>query len=214
MTDNQQNTTAVEEIKSTPVLNIDEEADKDVAKRAGGFDKKNSRGGSGGGDRRDGGRGRGGKRGRDSGQGEDGIDQKVVEVARVTRVVAGGKRMRFRACVVVGDKKGKVGMAVAKGADVSAAVNKAVTRATKDMIDVPIYKNSIPHHIYTKLGAAKIMMKPATLGTGIKAGGAMRIVLELAGVQNVIGKILGTNNKINNVKATILALSQLKKRTK
>ncbi len=140
----------------------------------------------------------------------DEFDQVIIDIARVTRVMAGGKRMSFRACVVVGDKKGKVGSAVAKGADVTIAVNKAVTKAKKNLINVPIVNETIPHRVDCKFGAAKILLKPAPKGTGVIAGGAIRPVLELAGVSNVVAKILGTKNKMNNVKAAIKALSQFK----
>lgn len=139
------------------------------------------------------------------------FDQSVIDIARVTRVMAGGKRMRFRACMVIGDKKGRVGSAVAKGADVTLAINKAVNKAKKNLINVPIIKETIPHRVDAKFGAAKILIKPAPKGTGIIAGGAVRTVLELSGVGNVVAKILGTNNKINNVKATMKALQMLKK---
>jgi small subunit ribosomal protein S5 len=139
------------------------------------------------------------------------FDQRIIDIARVTRVMAGGKRMRFRACVVIGDRKGRVGSAVAKGADVTLAINKAVNKAKKNLVNVPIINETIPHRIDVKFGAAKIMLKPAPKGTGIIAGGAVRTVLDLAGVSNVVAKILGTNNKINNVKATIKALKTLKR---
>lgn len=142
---------------------------------------------------------------------EKDFDQQIIEIARVTRVMAGGKRMRFRACVVIGDRKGKVGSAIAKGADVTLAVNKAVTKARKNMINVPLINETIPHQVKVKFGAAKILIKPARIGTGIIAGGAVRAVLDLAGVSNVVAKILGTNNKINNVKGTIKALQLLKR---
>jgi small subunit ribosomal protein S5 len=139
------------------------------------------------------------------------FDQSIIDIARVTRVMAGGKRMRFRACVVIGDRKGRVGAAVAKGADVTIAVNKAVTKAKKEMINVPLFNQTIPHQINVKYKAAKILLKPAPKGTGIIAGGAVRIVLDLTGVSDIVAKILGTNNKINNVKATIKALKMLKR---
>ncbi|MBU1164667.1 30S ribosomal protein S5 [Patescibacteria group bacterium] len=139
------------------------------------------------------------------------FEQSIIDIARVTRVMAGGKRMRFRACIVIGDKKGKVAMAVAKGADVTLAVNKAVNQAKKKWIHVPIINETIPHEVKIKWKAARILIKPAPKGTGIIAGGAVRTVMELAGVNNVVAKILGTNNKINNVTATIAALESLKK---
>jgi small subunit ribosomal protein S5 len=138
------------------------------------------------------------------------FEQKILEIARVTRVTAGGKRMKFRACVLVGDKKGRVGMAVAKGADVTAAVAKASTKAEKNLIKVSLKDETISHEIKEKFGAAVVLMKPAPKGTGVKAGGAMRNVFELAGVPNVVGKILGSKNKINNSRATINALSKIK----
>lgn len=142
---------------------------------------------------------------------QDDFDQVIVDIARVTRVMAGGKRMRFRACVLIGNRKGKVGMAVAKGKDVALAVNKAVTKARKDLITVPIINETIPHQIRCQFKAAEILLKPAPKGSGIIAGGAARSVLDLAGVSNVVAKILGSNNKINNVRATLLALKRLKR---
>lgn len=149
---------------------------------------------------------------RDDARGADKeFDQAIVDIARVTRVMAGGKRMRFRACVVIGDRKGRVGTAVAKGADVTLAVNKAVNKAKKSLVHVPTINETIPHEVAIKYGAAKLLLKPAPKGTGIIAGGAVRIVLGLAGISNIVAKILGTNNKINNVKATIEALKMLKR---
>lgn len=138
------------------------------------------------------------------------FDQRILELARVTRVTQGGKRMRFRACVIIGDRKGRVGYGVAKGADVTASVAKAATQAKKRLVTVPLRNGTIPHAVAQKFAAADIILKPAPQGTGVKAGGAMRVVLELAGVPNAIGKILGSNNKINNTKATMLALKKLK----
>ena len=142
---------------------------------------------------------------------EKDYDQAMIDIARVTRVMAGGKRMRFRACVVVGDRKGRVGYAVAKGADVTLAINKAVTKAKKHLIHVPIVNETIPHRVQVKSGAAKLLLKPAPKGSGIIAGGAVRIVLDLAGVSNVVAKTLGSKNKINNVSATFKALQSLKR---
>jgi small subunit ribosomal protein S5 len=142
---------------------------------------------------------------------KDEFEQRIVDIARVTRVMAGGKRMRFRACVVIGNKKGKVAVGIAKGADVTLAVAKAVNMARKDIIDVSIVNTTIPHEINYKLGAAKVLLKPARKGNGVIAGGATRIVLELAGVHNITSKNLGTNNKVNVAKCTIEALRSLKK---
>ena len=140
----------------------------------------------------------------------DEYEQRIIDVARVTRVMAGGKRMRFRACVAIGNRTGKVAVGIAKGADVTFAVTKAVNDAKKSMIEVPIFNDTIPHEIYQKLGAAKILFKPAGRGKGVIAGGAVRLILELAGIKNVTSKNLGTNNKINVAKCTVLALSNLK----
>lgn len=142
----------------------------------------------------------------------DEFDQKIIDIARVTRVMAGGKRMSFRACVVVGNKKGKIGMGVKKGADVSLAVNKAVAYAKKHLVTIKINGDTISHTIRNKNGGAVIFLKPATKGTGVIAGGAMRPVIEVAGIKDVIGKMLGSKNKINNVAATIEALTQLRER--
>ena len=138
------------------------------------------------------------------------LKQEIIDIARVTRVMAGGKRMSFRACVVVGDDQHRIGYGVAKGADVAAAVQKATRQAEKSMFQVPLKNETIPHSVFEKFGAARIMIKPAPKGTGVKAGGAVRVVLELAGVPNVVAKIMGTRNKINNVKATYEALRKLK----
>jgi small subunit ribosomal protein S5 len=159
-----------------------------------------------GGDRR----GRGGKpRGRRPEQEDREFDQQILELARVTRVTKGGKRMRFRVTMVIGDRKGRVGYGIAKGADVQTAVQKAVNQAKKKLITVPIVNGSIPHALEVKFSAAKVILKPAPKGTGIKAGGAVRTVLEFAGVPNITGKILGSGNKINNTKATMKALTLL-----
>ena len=138
------------------------------------------------------------------------FDQKVVEVKRVTRVVAGGKRMRFRALVVIGDHKGKVGMGLKKGADVSESVNKAVNAAKKNMITLPLVNETIPHGIVIKYKSSSLMLKPAKPGSGVIAGGAVRSVMDLAGVKNVVSKMLGSNNKVNNVKAVFAAFSKMK----
>lgn len=139
------------------------------------------------------------------------FEQKIIDLARVTRVMAGGKRMRFRACVALGDRKGQVGWGLAKGADVALAVAKAVNQAKKKMLRVKLVKNTIPHQIEVKYKAAKILLKPATEGKGIIAGGPVRTILELAGVTNVYAKILGnSSSKINNVQAVFGALSKLK----
>jgi len=148
--------------------------------------------------------------GQDGGRERSEFDQKVVEVKRVTRVVAGGKRMRFRALVVIGDHKGKVGLGLEKGADVSESVNKAVNQAKKNMIVLPLVNETIPHEIKIKYKSSSLMLKPAKAGSGIIAGGAVRQVCELAGVKNIVSKMLGSNNKVNNVKAVFEAFKKMK----
>lgn len=138
------------------------------------------------------------------------FEQKILDLSRVTRVTKGGKRMRFRTCLIIGDKKGRVGMGIAKGSDVAISVEKAFRRAKKNLIEVPMVNGTIPHEVRIKLGAARILLKPAPEGTGLKSGGAVRLVLELAGVPNAVSKILGSNSKINNARATFDALRSLK----
>ncbi len=140
------------------------------------------------------------------------FEQKTIDLARVTRVVAGGKRMRFRATVAVGDMKGRVGIGIAKGSDVSNAIQKAVTAAKKHLIRVPMVGDSIPHPVIAKFRAAKVLLKPAPAGTGVIAGGPLRAVMELAGIKNVVSKILGSPNKINNLYAVMQAFGQLRTR--
>ncbi|MEK7508544.1 MAG: 30S ribosomal protein S5 [Patescibacteria group bacterium] len=141
--------------------------------------------------------------------------QTTVELARVTRVTKGGKRMRFRACVVVGDKKGSVGFGVAKGADVTLALSKAARQAKKNMVKIILEKGTtIPHVVYAKYKAAKVLLKPAPPGSGIIAGGSVRMVLEAAGVPDVVSKCLGSKSKINNIKATFEAIKKLRARRK
>ncbi len=138
------------------------------------------------------------------------FDQSLVDVARVARVVKGGKRFRFRATIVIGDRKGKVGMGVAKGPDVTTAIAKAVNQAKKNFIMVPLVNETIPHEITYKYSSASVFLKPARPGTGIIAGGGVRAVAELAGIKNLLSKMLGSANKINNIRATLLALSALR----
>jgi small subunit ribosomal protein S5 len=137
-------------------------------------------------------------------------EEKNLEISRVTRVTKGGKRMRFRALTVIGNRKGRVGFGVAKGLDVAAATSKSATQARKSLLTVPLVNETIPHVVLAKFGAARVLLKPAPKGTGVKAGGAVRIVLELAGIPNVVSKMMGSANKINNVKTTFLALKKLR----
>ncbi len=138
-------------------------------------------------------------------------DQKVLDMARVTRVVAGGRRFSFRATVGLGNKKGKIGVGVGKGLDVSQAVEKAVADAKKNMIVVVLKDGTIPHEIEAKYAAARVFLKPAPKGKGLVAGGAMRIICSLAGIENITAKIISkSTNKLNNARATLEALKKLK----
>jgi small subunit ribosomal protein S5 len=139
------------------------------------------------------------------------FEQRILDIARVTRVMKGGKRMSFRACVAIGDKKGRIAVALGKGADVTLAVNKAVNKAKKNIVFVPIVNDTIPHEIKNKFGSAIVLLKPASQGRGVIAGGVVRVIMDLAGVKNISSKILGTNNKVNNAKCTVLALDKLRK---
>lgn len=139
------------------------------------------------------------------------FDQKVLDIRRVTRVVAGGKRFRFRATVVLGDRKGRVGVGIDKGADTSESIEKATRSAKRNLITVPIKNNTIPHEVIGKFSSAVVLLKPAKEGRGVIAGGPVRVVMSLAGIANVTSKILGTTtNKLNNARAAIEALKKLK----
>lgn len=140
---------------------------------------------------------------------KDEFDKKVLQVDRISRTVKGGKRIRFRALVITGNRAGKVGMGVGKATEVVEAVEKANRSARKSLFDVPIVKGTIPHQIEVFLGSAHILLKPARQGTSIVAGGTIRTICDLAGIKNVVGKILGTANKINNSKATFEAFKRL-----
>lgn len=137
------------------------------------------------------------------------FEEVVLQVARVTRVVKGGRRLRFRATVVIGNRKGKVGLGIGKSSEVSVAIQKAVAQAKKDIIEVPIVKETVPHEVKLKFKAAEVMVMPANAGKGIIAGGAMRQILELAGYRNIIGKRFGTSNIVANAQAVIEALREL-----
>lgn len=139
------------------------------------------------------------------------FDQQIIDLARVTRVTKGGKQLSFRATVLIGDRHGRVGYGVDKGKDVQMAVDKAVNQARKTLFHVPIVRDTIPHAVKAKYGAARVLIQPAPRGSGIIAGGAIRIVLELAGVPNASAKMLGrAGNKMNNIKATFDALHSFK----
>lgn len=136
-------------------------------------------------------------------------DERVIFVNRVARVVKGGRRFRFQALVVAGDHKGNVGVGVSKGADVSMAISKATEAAKKHLTKVHIYKGTLPHEVEAKVGGSQIFLIPAAPGTGLIAGSVVRSILEVAGVQNVLSKAHGSNNKVNITYATLEALSKL-----
>ncbi|MBI5357607.1 30S ribosomal protein S5 [Candidatus Saccharibacteria bacterium] len=137
------------------------------------------------------------------------FDERVLHIDRVARVVKGGRRFRFRALVVVGDHKGRVGVATSKGADVTAAVAKAVDTAKKNLMTVNLYNGTFPHDAQAKVGGANILLKPASAGTGLIAGGVVRTILEVAGVSNALSKSLGSSNKVNISYATVDALKTM-----
>ena len=137
------------------------------------------------------------------------FDERVVHIDRVARVVKGGRRFRFRALVVLGDRKGKIGIGIAKGADVTTAVAKAVEVGKKSLVPITLYNGTLPHEAEAKVSGARILIKPAAPGTGLIAGGVVRIVLEVAGVKNALSKSLGSSNKINVAYATLEALQSV-----
>ncbi len=136
------------------------------------------------------------------------FEQKIIDIARVTRVVKGGKRFSFRIVIVIGDKKGRVGVGVAKGPDMKAATEKAYADAKKNIITLSFKGSTIPYNVYKKMGSSKILLKPVAKGHGIVAGGAVRTIAFLAGIKDISGKMLGAKSKLNNARATIDALKQ------
>ena len=137
------------------------------------------------------------------------FDERTLQIDRVARVVKGGRRFRFRALVAVGDHKGKIGIGSAKGADVTSAVTKATDVAKKNIVKVNLYKGTLPHEAESKVSGARIMIKPASAGTGLIAGGVVRTVLEITGVKNVLSKSFGSSNRTNMAYATVAALESL-----
>lgn len=149
-----------------------------------------------------------------TGEGQDKreeFESKLLDLARVAHTRAGGKKLRFRALVITGNKAGKVGVGIASGLDVARAIEKATYQSKKNLIDVPIVEETIPHEVYAKFGSAKLLLKPQRKGRGLVAGGTVRVICQLAGIKNISSKILGrTGNKLNNARATISALRKLK----
>lgn len=137
------------------------------------------------------------------------FEETVVDIRRISKKTKGGNTIRFSALVVIGDKKGKVGIGLSKASDVSSAIKKSVESAKRRMITVPLKGTTIPYSVEEKFSAAKVLLKPAPPGSGIIAGGPMRVVLEAAGIRDAVGKILGTKNKISNVYATLKALTTI-----
>lgn len=140
---------------------------------------------------------------------ESPYEEKVIQVSRVSKKTKGGNRIGFSVLMVVGDKKGKVGVGLGKAPSVVAAIKKGIKKAKKRFISVPLKGDSIPYAMSVKLGASKVLLKPAPKGTGVIAGGAVRAVVEAAGIKNIVSKILGTKNKASNVYATIYALGKI-----
>lgn len=138
------------------------------------------------------------------------FEEKVVQVHRVSKKTKGGNRMGFSVVVVVGDRKGRVGVGLGKAGDVQSSISKGVAYAKKHLITVPMVNSTIPHEVYVKVGAAKIILRPASPGTGVIAGGAVRAVVEAAGIRDVLSKVLGTSNQASNVYATLEALRQMR----
>jgi small subunit ribosomal protein S5 len=137
-------------------------------------------------------------------------EEKIVQIKRVTKVVKGGKKMTFRAVVIIGDNKRKVGVGIGRAEDVNLAIDKAILHGKKNLITVPLtFKDSVPHVVNASYGACSIMLRPASQGTGVIAGGSVRTVLELAGIKNILAKQFGSNNILNNAKTTLLALTLL-----
>jgi small subunit ribosomal protein S5 len=138
------------------------------------------------------------------------FEQKLLNLARVTRVVKGGRRFRFRATVVIGNRKGKVGVGVSKGQDVSDSIKKAYNDAKKNLVEIPLSGATIPHDVKSKLGSARVLLKPGHPGQGVIAGGAVRAVVDLLGVKDIVSKSLGSSNPLNVARATVKALQELR----
>jgi small subunit ribosomal protein S5 len=145
---------------------------------------------------------------------KDEFESKLLDLARVAHTRAGGKKLRFRAIIVTGDKAGKVGVGVASGLDVAQAIEKATFQAKRNLIEIPIVENTIPHEVEAKFGPAQVLLRPQRKGRGLVAGGTVRIICQLAGIKNISSKVLSrTGNKLNNARATIEALKKIKHAT-
>ncbi len=141
---------------------------------------------------------------------KDPFDHKIIDIRRVTKMYKGGRRMKISVFVVVGDKKGRVGLGIGKGSDVKTAQDKAISKAKKSLSFVQLKGNTIPHQVKFKFRAATVLMKPASAGTGVIAGSSMRMVAEVVGIKDILGKVIGSNNQITNAYATIGALKSLR----
>jgi small subunit ribosomal protein S5 len=156
-------------------------------------------------------RGQSRRRGRDAFEEREELDERVVDIKRVAKVIKGGRRFAFRVVVVVGDNQGKVGIGVGKARGVPDAIRKGMDRAKRNMVEVPIIETTVPHEITTEHGGARVLLKPASPGTGVIAGGAVRAVVEAAGYRNILTKSLGSANQLNVVYATFKGLQSLKR---
>lgn len=207
-----ENEKKVEEVKANASEAAAKPAEAPKTKRQAPVNKKEG-GANASGNRRGGAGGRGGRGGRSRGsqaEVQSEYTEKVVQIRRVTKVVKGGKKLSFRAVVVIGNEKGKVGVGVGKAAEVLTAIKKAVTDGRKHVVDVPMVGTTVSHNVCEKSGGAKVLLKPAAEGTGIIAGGTARIVLELAGVGDILSKSQGSKSPLNVARATIKALKSLR----
>ena len=198
----EENTAVAEKVETTETPVAEKPAEKPAEKKSEGSNDKN---------RRQGGRGRGRGRGRKPREPKE-FEESILQIDRVTRVTKGGRQLRFRVSVVIGDGKGRVGFGIGKSSEVMTGVQKAIADAKRNLITVPIFEDSIPHAVTYKFKSSKVLLFPAPEGKGVIAGGAVRKVLELSGVKNILSKMHGSRNKLNSAYATIQALSALQNR--